>query len=504
MSQKKVLVEKIVFDDDANMTPISLARLNPLQLPEITEEFGFYLIYESVNIRGFMPQKGTQMPFFKHVAVKGDFVASKHIQIFPFLVTDGIFDCSNCGKDYITEDTTLPIFAEKMDCSYSIRSLDVLLDKLPQKIEELIVQPDLISKQAMKDPNNLESALKFMSMYKHVKVYSRKGNINLQNSVAEYFLDKIIPERQKPTSANPKTKEIAIKPEVMDKKVSGQHIDKRDILDLCKQDAEISALDLSNDDLNRYIRIILSDQRRNGINKTVKLREDGVPVACADASDWNLIRQEILALQNQETQKKEEEKQKQPQNKQVKPDKVVKTTQEYKPVKITKYITKNQLKQISIGRQRSVLDAINKINIDPADFVNYQGPVWVLKDGVLTNVQTVEKENGCTLVQSVDSNTNNDRKRLVWTVGDGPNGVVIVCMGVLNEHGETMKKYNKYSELLRETSKRRTFTEQDLEKYRDVTEVLSELRKTGVEDIPVPTNQNLINKKFQEIFGLGL
>ena len=504
MSQKKVLVEKVVFDDDANMTPVSLARLNPLQLPEITEEFGFYLIYESVNIRGFMPQKGTPMPFFNHVAVKGDFVASKHIQIFPFLVTGGVFDCSNCGKDYITEDTTLPVFAEKMDCSYSIRSLDVLLDKLPQKIEELIVQPDLISKQAMKDPNNLEAALKFMSLYKHVKVYSKKGNINLHNSVAEYFLDKIIPEKQQSKSVKTKTKEIEIKPEVIDKKISGQHIDKKEILDLCKQDAEILALGLSKDDLNRYIRIILSDQRMNGINKTVRLREDGIPVACADASDWNLIRQEILALQTQETQKKEEEKQKQPQKQKSETKEKVSGGQEYKTVKITKYITKNQLKQISIGRQRSVLDAINKINIDPADFVNYQGPVWILKDGVLTNVQTVEKENGCTLVQSVDSNMNNDRKRLVWTVGDGPNGVVIVCMGVLNEHGETIKIYNKYSELLRDTSKRRTFTEQDLEKYRDVTDVLSELRKTGVEDIPVPTNQNLINKKFQEIFGLGL
>jgi hypothetical protein len=60
----------------------------------------------------------------------------------------------------------------------------------------------------------------------------------------------------------------------------------------------------------------------------------------------------------------------------------------------------------------------------------------------------------------------------VWTVGDGPNGPVIVCMGFFEEHAETIKRYNVYSECLKTASKRRSFSAKELSKYKNVSELL--------------------------------
>jgi len=117
--------------------------------------------------------------------------------------------------------------------------------------------------------------------------------------------------------------------------------------------------------------------------------------------------------------------------------------------------------------------AINEINLDIVDDFNYQGGAKIIKDGILTVSSTVKKENGCVLVQSCDSDTSNDRKRLVWSVGDGPKGPVIVCMGFFEEHAETIKRYKVYSECLKASSKRRSFSDNELSKYKKVSELLN-------------------------------
>jgi lysyl-tRNA synthetase class II len=153
-----------------------------------------------------------------------------------------------------------------------------------------------------------------------------------------------------------------------------------------------------------------------------------------------------------------------------------------KPIKIKKYISYSDYKKICTFSNEaaaiSVFENIDKINLDPTVDINYQGSVQILKNDKVVMLSSVKKETGCTLVQPIDGNFNNDRKRVVWTVGyDADGSVVIVCVGVVDKHFETKKEYNAYKQLLDAAKDRRKFSKQDLEKYLDISSVLEADKK---------------------------
>ena len=129
-----------------------------------------------------------------------------------------------------------------------------------------------------------------------------------------------------------------------------------------------------------------------------------------------------------------------------------------------------------------ILKAINEINRNLD--VNYQGKVKIIKDKQLIFSKTVKTETGCSLVQSCDTDLSNDRKRLVWTMGDGPEGPVIVGLGFYKEHMGTQSKRGPYRIKVDEASRRQSFSKDFLqEECYDVQQLLIDLQRQLEEKI---------------------
>jgi len=171
--------------------------------------------------------------------------------------------------------------------------------------------------------------------------------------------------------------------------------------------------------------------------------------------------------------KKQQEREQQQQNKIVQPV-VKKQKTELKPdtsikvatIKIDKYIPNDIWKSVEKSCHKKnaekVLYDINTVNLNPLDMES-QGAVQAIQDGKLVILPNIKREYGCTLTQSCDSNRNTDRKRLVWTVGDGPNGPVFVAKGFVEQHIGSPRVWNAYNNLLEETSKKQTFSKEYLD-----------------------------------------
>ena len=95
----------------------------------------------------------------------------------------GKFDCSGWDKKLFALIDKLP-FAETIDCSFSINSLDDLIGKLPDGLQTLVVQETLIKPNALQnDQEKLQSAQKFMETYPNLTIVDAKGKYNLADTV---------------------------------------------------------------------------------------------------------------------------------------------------------------------------------------------------------------------------------------------------------------------------------------------------------------------------------
>ena len=211
-------------------------------------------------------------------------------------------------------------------------------------------------------------------------------------------------------------------------------------------------------------------------------RADGVKVTCIDASQIDLVRQDLPNV-IKEREKTVEEIAPVKQQETIKPQPIKR-----EPIKIKKYITPDILKKIEKSSKqnvKSVLQAINEINLDPLEMQLY-GPVHIIKDGKKTVSATVTRESGCCLVQSIDSSNHTDPKRVVWGVADGPDGLIIISIGY-REHHNTKKASNLYANLRNQALKKQTYTQQ-------------ELNNKGYIDIDILINDNnMLTQKISDI-----
>ena len=421
----------------------------------------------------------TDYSYLKDVCVSGDFYPSKYNKIFPHRV-DGTFDCSGLGKDYITKDTILPI-THKINCAYSITDFDVLMNIMPKRydnnydefdttcVKTLIVEPKLIKKEFLsQNKEHFTNVLNFIEHYPYVTVLDTKGN-NLLDMLVEKCRDKkITPE--------PTVIEITTTPseKTFEQKIQGQHLEVKEILTILRTLPQYNIY--TDGELDRFIRLVLSDQRKNGIQKKTMHRTDGANVICINTSQIELVKQD---LQNVINERIKEEKAT-PEYIPPKMNEFLKTEPvKRKPIKIKKYITYDLLKKIEKSSKQNVntvLQAINEINLDPLE-MQLQGAVHIIKDNKETVSATVTRESGCCLVQSIDSSNHTDSKRIVWAVADGPDGLIIISIGYV-EHHNTTKASNKYRDLRDNAYKKQTYTQQELD-------------AKGYTDI-----ENLINKDF--------
>ena len=465
----------------------------------LSEYPGCYIkINGDLDLRNTVNKKDkTDYSYLRDIIVSGDFYASKYNKIFPHRV-DGTFDCSGLGKDYITKDTVLPI-THKINCAYSITDFDVLMNIMPKRynnnydefdtthVKTLIVEPKLIKKEFLsQNKEHFTNVLNFIEHYPYVTVLDTKGN-NLLDMLVEKCRDKkVTPE--------PTVIEITTTPseKIFEQKIQGQHLEVKEILTILRT---LPEYDIYTDgELDRFIRFVLSDQRKNGIQKKTMRRADGVNVICIDASQIELVKQDLQNVINERTKEEKTTTEYVPQktNEFFKPQSIKR-----EPIKIKKYITPDLLKKIEKSSKQNVntvLKAINEINLDPLE-MQFQGPVHIINYGKETVSATVKKESGCCLVQSIDSSNHDDTKRLVWGVADGPDGLIIISIGYV-EHHNTKKASNKYRDLRDNAYKKQTYTQQELDAncYIDIENLINkDFSNTGNsdDDINIPQSNIL-------------
>lgn len=463
-----------VFPYLENPLDVILNGIKPLELASLTTRTDYNIIVEGdIDLGRWQPGKDEPIPDFSRVFIIGRFVGSKHIKSLPAATVE--LDLSKCGKDFVNDDLQMPEIVRIINFAYCIQSLDVLIGKITNKTTEIIVEPNLIKPSVlMQNATKMASAQRLAATYPNIKIYDTAKKYELHEVLADIA-------RQKTTvvvDVNTGVKIQQDTPKTLDK-IDGLHIDTKDIIDLCSKDVAFDEYDLNSDDFKRKIRFVLSNSPE--LDKMLMTREDGSVANCVNSAAWPIVRRGLIDILNaQKAGEKITDKQ-QPGKTETKTESVATTvtdttTKTKEPLDIQKYISDSVLKQVKkssgMDKLKNILMAINEINLDITDDFNYQGGAKIIKDGVLTVSSTVKKENGCVLVQSCDSNTSNDRKRLVWTVGDGPNGPVIVCMGFFEEHAETIKRYKVYGECLKTSSKRRSFSNKELSKYKNVSELL--------------------------------
>ena len=454
----------------------------------LSEYPGCYIkINGDLDLRNTVNKKDkTDYSYLRDIIVSGDFYASKYNKIFPHRV-DGTFDCSGLGKDYITKDTVLPI-THKINCAYSITDFDVLMNIMPKQydknydefdttcVKTLIVEPKLIKKEFLsQNKEHFTNVLNFIEHYPYVTVLDTKGN-NLLDMLVEKCRDKKV--TQEPTVI-----EITTTPseKTFEQKIQGQHLEVKEILTILRTLPQYNIY--TDGELDRFIRLVLSDQRKNGIQKKTMRRTDGVNVICINTSQIELVKQDLQNVINERIKEEKTITEYIP----TKTNEFLKTEPvKRKPIKIKKYITTDLLKKIEKSSKQNVntvLQAINEINLDPLE-MQLQGAVHIIKDNKETVSATVTRESGCCLVQSIDSSNHTDSKRIVWGIADGPDGLIIISIGYI-EHHNTKKASNKYRDLRDNAYKKQTYTQQELDAkgYIDIETLINkDFSNTGNSD----------------------
>ncbi|MBO4480435.1 MAG: hypothetical protein J5742_02300 [Alphaproteobacteria bacterium] len=501
MAKNKFDIQVIMTHGDEDINPMYgdvLPGFTISQLPLINEKINLgknlrLNIIGDIDVRNIINKSGNfDDSYFPWLVIRGNFYCSKYSKRFPRIVC-GTFDCSRLGKDYITKDTFLPATYE-INCSFSISDFDVLIDILPDMVETLVVEPRLIKKSVLlKDEEHLKKTLAFIETHPNVTVLDTNGN-NLLNILQEIDRDFETKELQKQVEqVQSATQTIQ---ETFEIKIQGKHLDIKEIFAHCRELVEYESL--SDDVLERYIRNVLSDQRKNGIQKKMMHRADGVIVVCINAEQLDSVCQDLSNLIQDRTKETIEEKTEEKSIRVQQSVEIKKETKTIKPIEIKKYIKQSQFKEIvkASGENNAykALSAINEVNLDPLD-MQFEGSVHIIKDGKQTVSATVKKESGCCIVQSIDSSNHNDRKRIVWNVSDGPDGLIIVCVG-FSEYHDTKKTSDQYVKLRGYALKKQTYTQSDLIGYMNVNDMLKDSKYDGgkSDDTQLPKSDILPQK----------
>lgn len=408
--------------------------------------------------------------YMKRIIVNGDFICSKNNRVFPYMVK-GTFDCQAFSKGDITKNTVLP-FARTINLGHSITGLDVLIDILeegvntilPAGIQTLIVEPAMIRENSQ----YLDIAKKLVEVCPGLTITDTKGNKFGQKKVESKKTEPQKPEKPAPVK------------KTLEQKIPGKHMGVKDIIKYCRKERKNDFGELSDDALKRLVQQVLSNQRKNGIEKKMMKLADGTPVVCIDASQIDDVCTEIIKIMKEDAAR--EELKSKPVDTPIKKDKTPKRVTKRdveQPISITKYISYDLYKNIETSSQHKIDDVlrdINEINLDPIDpKMQDQTRIHIIKNGVRTVSTNVKRDGGACLVQSVDSSIKTDKKRIVWAVANGPDGeMIIVGIGFCDDHDPTKKSKKQGYDYLRQFAfKKRTYTKEELSKYMKVEDLLN-------------------------------
>jgi hypothetical protein len=254
-----------------------------------------------------------------------------------------------------------------------------------------------------------------------------------------------------------------------------EHLDRDDIFKICRSEKYANKYqDFSDEQLKRFIQQSMNNDTNINQYDTVSgkcILFGQLEYVMSNLDSYIKVQQEREKQQQQNKTIKQQQVVKE-QKPELKPDTSVKVASividKYIPVDVWKSVEKSCHKKNS----EKILYDINLVNLNPLDMES-QGAVQALQDdGKFITLPTIKREYGCTLSQSCDSNRSRDRKRLVWTVGDGPNGLVFVAKGFVEQHVGSPKVWNAYNSLLEQTSKKQTFSKEFLESCINISDFI--------------------------------
>lgn len=351
---------------------------------------------------------------------------------FSNVIVKGAFDCSDFQ---ITSKTVLPRTFKKLICKFSISDLGVLFGLLPLGVESIVVRPALLNNIKKNKDGALDTARAFAKSYPGITVTD--GKQTLKEVFAELYMA---------TSAAAE-KKIKVKtvtePVYADK--TAEWLDSNELIDYCMRTSDKVA-QLPFESVERYVRIARS--AKAGLNiRTERLKRGADIVSCVHVDSapavLEYVESSIAAKFAKETKVEKEapKKSKEPVVAVPAQPRFFVGSDEIKPVRIKKYISKSAWTQIrskcscSVPEQLRILNDIQCINVDPASTKG--NSVVYIQNGSVKKSRTVKFKSVRCLSQGFGSVDNNSR--LVW----GVSGNTFVCQKFFANHS-TGDEYQWY------------------------------------------------------------
>ena len=311
---------------------------------------------------------------FSNFIIVGDYNSGKQdvqdaIKLLPYAVI-GKLIISSWDKELFSKIKTLP-YAETIDCSHSINSLNDLNDKLPDVLKTLIVQDTLIKPIALtKDATKLNTAKVFLDAHPNLRIVSTNKNgdvtFDLRESLAEIAKSKDAPQqdRGKYTTAS----SVAQKPAKI--KVPDEYISINGFVDkYLVSNPKISINDKKT--LRNIVKQVADIKTVSGIDTNYVIESDYA----------NIINAVIANIAESQNETEEQKPETQPKPNITKPIDVP-VVQSRASNKILKFISSSDLDVLSTNADKEELkESINKFNIWNQKNINNRSCTFIDADG---------------------------------------------------------------------------------------------------------------------------
>lgn len=475
----------VVKDNKLGFNPIGAKNILDFDFDSLAEatEYArknnvfYHLIVDgSINLSGYKHDKKDTRPVpeFNKFTIYGDFNCSNQGEIKKLpMIVKGCLYCSGLlakGIDITDKSFFLPIKMDSMDCSYSIKSLNDLLGRIPTDLNHLMVQPQLIKSSVLsKDNEKYEVAKSFCEEYPNLIITDSRNTINLANEL------KKIEEKQKNEVVNVEKSRVAKVAPVITAKTD-EYLDRDEIVKKLAQDFdEFSGL--SYDELKNITRRALN--RNRNVVKQELLDKNGTEVMCVSAKDFDLIlpviRDYIAEQKRREEREKEygvffgtpEEKSPEEPKEESVPD------DEESFIYVEKYISKQVYNRISsLDNTPEILERLDGLNIDFSSINRQTGIIFI--NGKKCGGFRLKRPD-C-IVSSFKDNMEDPKRLVIRQVYDINNKPIYICTDYFGTHTGSKRITDEYKATWTKDLGKNIL---DAVKDKDNYITLMELRKNG-------------------------
>ncbi len=367
----------------------------------------------------------------------------------------GKLNVSSWDKELFGNIKTLP-YAETIDCSHSINSLNDLNDKLPGVLKTLIIQDTLIKPSALtKDATKRSAAMDFIATHPNLRIVSTNKNgditFDLQESLAEIDKSK---EAQTPDKNKRMISTLAAQKTAVTK-VPDEYISINGFVDkYLVNNPEISINDKKT--LRNIVKQVADIKSVSGIETKYVIESDYENIT-------NAVIANITESQNgtdEEQKSNEQNSETQPKHHITKPNNVP-VVQSRASNKILKFISNSDMDVLSTNTDKEELkESINKFNIWNQKNINNRSCTFIDTDGAEKPLPNMICRNNNTY--SYDGTGGRARIDFKSTTLKDTNGnnilddngneiYILVSVGSVSDHkrGNSDKRTKKHNDIIR-------------------------------------------------------